>query len=108
MPRHDPASAKGLYVVELGIGDMLAMGDHKAMRHQLIPTAGYSGNGLLGPAAETTKSRRRIPPTGRKGRYGRALLATLILSDGREAGAVLVSEGLAKLYRSYGYTNFCQ
>lgn len=48
----------------------------------------------------------RTQPTGRKGRYGRAL-ATIILPDGREAGAALVSEGLAKVYRSPGYKEWC-
>lgn len=48
----------------------------------------------------------RTQPTGRKGRYGRAL-ATIILPDGREAGAVLVHEGLATVYGAPGYKEWC-
>ena len=55
---------------------------------------------------ELTARGFRIQPTGRKGRYGRAL-ATIILPDGREAGAVLVSEGLAKWYRAPGWKEWC-
>ena len=45
-------------------------------------------------------------PTGGVGKYGR-VLATLRLRDGREAGAVLVAEGLASIY-GQGKRDWCR
>lgn len=45
-------------------------------------------------------------PSGRKGKYRREL-ATIRLADGREAGEVLVSEGLANWYGIAG-VGFCR
>lgn len=46
-------------------------------------------------------------PTGRKGKFGRAL-ATILLPDGREAGAVLIYQRVAKIYGSPDSKNWCR
>ena len=45
-------------------------------------------------------------PLGVEGAYGREL-ATIRLADGREAGAVLVTEGLAKIFSTLGHKEWC-
>jgi endonuclease YncB( thermonuclease family) len=47
-----------------------------------------------------------IEPTGENDRYGR-VLATIQLADGREAGEVLVAEGLAEPYGADPATDWC-
>lgn len=49
---------------------------------------------------------RRLEDRVSWGAFGREL-ATIRLSDGREAGAVLVAEGLAKIYGTEGHKSFC-